>query len=87
MIPPAQATGRFTLITGAMAREIIVGKDGKAEAVSYIDKATRTEKRIHARAFVVGRQRLRIGAPAAEFASRRFFPTASPILPASSAAT
>src|SRR2546423_4047678 len=54
LIPPAQKTGRLTLITGAMAREIIVGKDGKAEAVSYIDKATRTEKRISARAFVVG---------------------------------
>jgi choline dehydrogenase-like flavoprotein len=53
MIPPAQKTGRFTLITGAMAREIIVGKDGKCEAVSYIDKATRTEKRVNARAFVV----------------------------------
>jgi choline dehydrogenase-like flavoprotein len=54
MIPPAQKTGRFTLITGAMAREIIVGKDGRAEAVSYIDKATRTEKKINAKAFVVG---------------------------------
>src|SRR5437868_9941531 len=54
MIPPAQKTGRLTLITGAMAREIIVGKDRKAEAVSYIDKATRTEKRISAKAFVVG---------------------------------
>ena len=53
MIPPALKTGRLTLITGAMAREVIVGKDGKAEAVSYIDKATRTEKRINARAFVV----------------------------------
>ena len=53
MIPPAQATGRFTLITGAMAREIVVGKDGKAEAVAYIDKATRSEKRVHARAFMV----------------------------------
>jgi choline dehydrogenase-like flavoprotein len=53
MIPPAQKTGRFTLITGAMAREIIVGKDGACEAVSYIDKATRTEKRVNARAFVV----------------------------------
>src|SRR5882672_10669031 len=38
MIPPAQATGRLTLITGAMAREIVVGNDGKAEAISYIDK-------------------------------------------------
>src|SRR5260370_29238372 len=53
MIPPAQATGRFTLITGAMAREIVVGKDGKAESVAYIDKATRSEKRVHARAFMV----------------------------------
>jgi len=54
MIPPAEKTGRFTLITGAMAREIIVGQDGKAEAVSYIDKATRSEKKISAKAFVVG---------------------------------
>jgi choline dehydrogenase-like flavoprotein len=54
MIPPAQATGRFTLITGAMAREIILGKDGRAQAISYIDKATRSEGQIHARAFVVG---------------------------------
>src|SRR5271154_4435956 len=53
MIPPAQATGRFTLIPNAMAREIIVGKDGKAQAVSYIDKETLTEMRVHAKAFVV----------------------------------
>jgi choline dehydrogenase-like flavoprotein len=53
MIPPAEKTGRFTLITNAMARELIVGKDGKVAAVSYVDKATRSEGRIHARAFVV----------------------------------
>jgi choline dehydrogenase-like flavoprotein len=53
MIPPAEKTGRFTLITGAMARELVVNKEGKVEAVSYIDKATREENRIHARAFVV----------------------------------
>ena len=53
LIPPAQNTGRFTLITGAMAREIVVGQSGKAEAVSYIDKATLTEQRVKARAFVV----------------------------------
>jgi choline dehydrogenase-like flavoprotein len=53
MIPPAEATGRFTLIPNAMAREIVVSKDGKAQAVSYIDKATLTEMRVHARAFVV----------------------------------
>ena len=53
MIPPAEKTGRFTLITGAMARELIVAKDGKVAAVSYIDKGTREERRIHARAFIV----------------------------------
>src|SRR5579863_9160511 len=53
LIPPAMETGKLTLITGAMAREILVGKDGKAEGVSYVDKSTRTEKRVHARAVVV----------------------------------
>jgi choline dehydrogenase-like flavoprotein len=54
MIPSAEKTGRFTLITHAMVREIILGKDGKAQAVSYIDKTGRTEKKIYAKAFVVG---------------------------------
>ena len=53
LIPPALATGRLTLITNAMAREIVVGKDGKAEAVSYIDRITRAEQRVHAKSFVV----------------------------------
>ncbi|MBV9181093.1 MAG: GMC family oxidoreductase, partial [Acidobacteria bacterium] len=53
MIPSAEKTGRFTLITNAMAREIVVDKEGKAESVFYIDKPTRTEKKLHAKAFVV----------------------------------
>lgn len=53
LIPPAMQTGRLTLITGAMAREVIVGKDGKAQGVSYIDTTTRTEKRVNARAVVL----------------------------------
>ena len=53
MIPPAQETGRLTLITGAMVREIIVGKDGRAEAASYIDKSTRSEQRVRARVFML----------------------------------
>jgi choline dehydrogenase-like flavoprotein len=36
-----------------MARELIVGKDGKVSAVSYVDKATRSEQRVYARVFVV----------------------------------
>ena len=53
MIPPAAATGRLTMIFNAMAREIVVDKTGKAQAVSYIDKSTRKEMRVNARAFVV----------------------------------
>ena len=54
MIPPAQKTGRLTMITEAMARELIVGKSGKVEAVSYIDKKTRSEQQVRARAVVLG---------------------------------
>ena len=53
LIPPAMQTGKLTLITGAMAREVLIGPDGKAQGVSYIDKATRGEKRINARAVVL----------------------------------
>jgi choline dehydrogenase-like flavoprotein len=53
MIPVAQATGRFTLIANAMAREIVLGKSGRVEAVSYIDKTTRSESRVYAKAVVV----------------------------------
>ena len=53
LIPPALATGRLTVITNAMAREIVVGKDGKAGAVSYIDRTTKEEKQVRARSFVV----------------------------------
>ncbi len=54
LIPPALATGRLTLVTNAMAREILVGKDGKVTGVSYIDKNTRTEQQVRAKAVVVG---------------------------------
>jgi choline dehydrogenase-like flavoprotein len=53
LIPPALATGRLTVITNAMAREIIVGKDGKAEAVSYVDRTTKGEKQVRSQSFVV----------------------------------
>jgi choline dehydrogenase-like flavoprotein len=53
LIPPALETGRLMLIPQAMARKILVGPDGRANGVSYIDKTTHTEKRIAARAVVV----------------------------------
>src|SRR5437868_4971842 len=53
MIFPAMKSGKLTLITGAMARELITNADGKVTAVSYVDKATRTEKQVRCRAVVV----------------------------------
>jgi choline dehydrogenase-like flavoprotein len=54
MILPALKTGKLTIVTGAMARELVVDKSGKVTAVSYIDKATRTEKQIRCRTVMVG---------------------------------
>jgi choline dehydrogenase-like flavoprotein len=53
MIFPAMKTGKLTMITGAMARELIAGGSGKVTAVSYVDKATRTEKQVRCKAVVV----------------------------------
>ncbi len=53
MIVPAMKTGKLRIITGAMARELIADDSGKVTAVSYVDKATRTEKQIRCRAVVV----------------------------------
>jgi choline dehydrogenase-like flavoprotein len=53
LIPSALSTGRLTIIPYAMAREIVVGKNGRAVAASYIDKTTRSEQQVRARAFVL----------------------------------
>ncbi len=53
LLPPALATGRLEIRTGAMAREILTGPDGNATGVSYIDKKTRKEVTVRARVVVV----------------------------------
>ncbi len=53
MIFPAMKTGKLNIITGAMARELVTDSSGKVTAVSYVDKATRTEQQIRCRAVVV----------------------------------
>ena len=45
--------GTADAVTGAMAREILVSDEGKAQGVSYVDKATRREQRVRAKAVVV----------------------------------
>ncbi len=53
MIFPAMKTGKLTVITNAMARELIVDKTGMVTAVSYVDKNTRTEQQIRCKRVVV----------------------------------
>jgi choline dehydrogenase-like flavoprotein len=52
-IAPAMKTGNLELRTGAMVREVVVGPDGKAKGVSYIDKKMRTEVTVNARVVVL----------------------------------
>jgi choline dehydrogenase-like flavoprotein len=53
LLPPAQATGKLTLVTGAMAREVTVDSAGLADGVAYIDKATGRENHVRARIVVL----------------------------------
>src|ERR1700684_4377282 len=53
MIFPAMKTGKLTTFTGVMARELITDSSGKVTAVSYVDKATRTERQVRCRAVVL----------------------------------
>ena len=52
-LPPAMATGNLDLIPNAHAREVIVGPDGRATGVLYIDKTTGREERVKAKAVVL----------------------------------
>ena len=53
LIAPALATGRLTLITSAMAREVTVGRDGLATGIAYIDKTTGEDRHIAAKVVVL----------------------------------
>jgi choline dehydrogenase-like flavoprotein len=53
LVAPALATGKLTLITNAMAREVTVGSDGLATGVSYIDKTTGQDRHVRARIVVL----------------------------------
>jgi choline dehydrogenase-like flavoprotein len=53
LIFPALATGRLTLTTGAMVREVLTDAHGRATGVSYIDKATGEERQVRARVVVL----------------------------------
>lgn len=53
MLPLAKKTGNLTLRQNAIARELLVGDEGRVRAVSIIDRSTKGEEEIRARVFVV----------------------------------
>lgn len=53
LIGPALQTGRLTLVTNAMAREVTIGKNGLADGVAYIDKTTKTDRHVSAKVVVL----------------------------------
>ena len=50
---PALKTGNLTLLTDAMAREVLTNASGKAEGVLYIDRKTRQVKRVIGKSVVL----------------------------------
>ena len=53
LLPPAMKTGKLTIVTGAMAREVLSNAEGKATGVSYVDTATGEEKTVQGRIVVL----------------------------------
>jgi choline dehydrogenase-like flavoprotein len=53
LLPPAQQTGKLTLVTNAMAREVTVGPDGRCTGVSWIDKTSGRDEHVQARVVVL----------------------------------
>ena len=53
LIPPAMSTGNLEVRCNAMGREVLVGKDGLANGISYIDKKTGREVQVRGKIVVL----------------------------------
>jgi choline dehydrogenase-like flavoprotein len=53
LIAPARETGRLTLVTHAMAREVTTDSAGLASGVTYVDKSTGRDEHVRARVVVL----------------------------------
>ena len=52
-LPPALATGNLDILTDAMVSDIVLGKDGLASGVNFIDRTTGTSRNARARVVVL----------------------------------
>ena len=53
LLPPALATGRLTIVTGAMAREVTAGESGRATGVSYVNTVDGRDHHVRAKVVVL----------------------------------
>jgi choline dehydrogenase-like flavoprotein len=53
LLPPALATGRLTMETNALVRQLALGRDGRVRSAMVVDRTTRKEREVRADAFVV----------------------------------
>jgi choline dehydrogenase-like flavoprotein len=49
LLPPALKTGRLSIRTGAMAREVLTDSEGRCTGVSFINTATNREEQVRAK--------------------------------------
>ncbi|MCW3115995.1 MAG: family oxidoreductase [Chitinophagaceae bacterium] len=54
LVIPAVKTGNLTVISNAMVREVVTGKEGLAKAVSYVNKDDMQEYQVEGKAIVLG---------------------------------
>ena len=52
-LPPALTSGNLDILSNAMVREVTVNDEGRATGVTFIDKATRTERTVRGRIVVL----------------------------------
>jgi choline dehydrogenase-like flavoprotein len=53
LLPPALKTGKLTIVTGAMAREVLTDNEGLATGVSFINTATAGEETVRGKIVVL----------------------------------
>lgn len=52
-LPPAMETGKLDIVTDAMVAEVLLGKNGRASGVRFIDKRSGTSREVKARVVVL----------------------------------
>ena len=53
LLAPARRTGRLTILTGAMAREVTIDRSGRAAGVAFVRKANGQDELVRARVVVL----------------------------------